>query len=180
MTVYKKLSLVGVLAAFFLSAVAIAGIGENINWLDKNCFQIGPIKSCKPSTNWDTQKTRDFNAKYKFVLHRPGFNPNCWIRFDDNPKGKTAHVYAKWLKARLKQRGITNLSQRKQVIAGRNVSFIGGDDSAKGSRYLVGVWRNKDVGINFECQAAIKDFGTYEPQFMSFITNARIVSERAY
>ncbi len=176
----KKLALLAGVVGLFVGSAAMAGIGENITWNiggNKNCFQIGPITSCKPSKHWDTQKTKDYNAKYKFVLHRSGANPVCWLRFDDNPKGKTAHRYANWLKSRLKQRGYSNLTQRKEVIAGRNVSFIGGYDAAKNFRTVIGVWRNRDVGMNMECTAAAKDFSVYEPQFQSFIANARVVSE---
>lgn len=173
----KKIGLIGLMAAFLFSSVAFAEVGTQFNWVDKLCAIVGPVKICKPSKDWDTQKTEDYNARYKSVLHRGGANPVCWLRFDENPVGKTAHKYADWLKDRMMQRGLTEITQRKQVIDGRNVSFIGGYDAAKGFRYLVGVWRNREVGINLECTAESKDHAVYEPQFMSFITNLRIISE---
>lgn len=177
----KTLSLiVGTLALLLISAGAMAMIGNNINWINKSCFTVGPVKLCKPSTNWDTQKTKDYNAKFKFVLHKGGANPVCWLRFDENPKGKTAHSYANWLKGRYKQRGISNLTIRKEVIAGRNVSFVAGNDSNKGFKYLVGVWRNRDAGVHLECTAKSNDFATYEPQFRNFIGSARFVSETSH
>lgn len=181
MNSFKKYAFLAGLAAMLVGGAATASIGDNIQWMgDKVTFRVGPVQSRKPSTNWDTQKTKDYNGKYKFVIHRPGANPVCWLRFDDNPSGKTAHKYASWLKARLKQRGLSGLSQRKQVIDGRNVSFVSGVDHNKNFRYLVGVWRNRDVGINLECTAHANDFSVYEPQFMSFISNTRIVSEGRY
>jgi len=179
MKLLSKVFLIVAAAGLLASSIAVAGVGENINWIDDSCFQIGPIKSCKPSTNWDTQKTKDLNGKYKFVLHRSGANPVAWLRFDDNPAGKTAHTYAEWLKGRLSQRGLTDLKIRKEVIAGRNVSFISGFDPHKKFRYLVGVFRNRDVGINWECSAHADDFSVYEPQFRSFISQTRVVSETA-
>jgi hypothetical protein len=180
MTLLKKISLVGVMATLCFSAVAMAGIGENITWSDKTCFTISPIKSCKPSRDWDTQKTKDLNAKHKFVLHRAGANPVAWLRFDQNPKGKTAHAYAKWLKDRWSQKGLTDIQIRKEVIAGRNVAFVSGYDPHKDFRYLLGVFRNREVGIHWECSAAAKDFSVYEPQFRTFIEQTRVISETAY
>lgn len=177
----KKIVLaVSVLSLLLISAGATAAIGENINWVSKQCFTVGPVKMCKPSKNWDTQKTKDYNAKYKFVLHRGGANPVCWLRFDESPKGKTAHSYANWLKGRYKQRGLSNLTIRKEVIAGRNVSFVSGTDMSKGFRYLVGVWRNRNAGVNLECTAQAKDFATYAPQFRNFIGSARFISETSH
>ncbi len=179
MRLNKKLSLIGLLA-IFIGGAAIAGIGEEIEWYDSTCFRVGPAKFCKPSTNWDTQKTRDTNAKYKFVLSRSGANPICWLRFDDGVKKQTAHAYAESLTTRLRQRGLVDLNIRKDVIDGRNVAFISGEQADGKLKYLIGAWRNQDIGINLECSAEKKDFATYEPQLNSFIRSGRIVSEHAY
>ncbi len=181
MTALKKLGLVGGMAALLLSSVAIAGVGENIVWLDKYTFQVSPYQGTKPGKQWDTQKTNDTNSKYKFVLHRAGANPKCWLHFDVDPAGKTAHSYAtRTLKRRYRDRGLTGISIRKEVIAGRNTSILTGHDPHKNHRYMVGAWRNREVGINLECDAHVNDFAVYEPQFRNFINSSRIISETSY
>lgn len=159
----------------FSSAPVHAKLGYPINWVDRDCFQVGPIQMCKPSRSWDTQKAGHADFLYKWVLHRKGPNPVCRMEIDEHPHGKTANAYAKWLRAEYRKRGFSTLAYSKKVIAGRNVSFITGIDRSDRSRYLVGIWRTRDLGIRMECSVHLKDFARYEPQFVSFIESGRIV-----
>ena len=169
--------LVVAVAGAVILASATAG-AVNLNWIDKNTVVIdGTFQVSKPGKEWDTQKTNDWAAPVKWVLHRSGANPIIWLRYDQAVTGKTAHDYAQDVKGRLRARGITVESIRNQVISGRNVSLISGVDNSSGFRYLVGVWRNRNVGFNLECTAASQDFGVYEPHCMASIQSVRIVSE---
>jgi hypothetical protein len=131
----------------------------------------------KPGEEWDTQKTNDHAAPFKFVLHKSGANPTVWLRYDQRPQGKTAHDYVQSVQSRLVRRGITDIAIRTEVTAGRNVTFISGIDKDRHLRYLVGVWWNKDSALNLECTTAIRDFAVYEPQCMNLIRSVKILGE---
>ncbi|HEX5036026.1 MAG TPA: hypothetical protein VFX30_02605 [bacterium] len=163
-------------AAMLLTATAAQAI--DLNWVDKNTVIVdGTFQVSKPGKEWDTQKTQDWSAPVKWVLHKEGANPVIWLRYDQAVRGKTAHDYARDVKSRLKARGVSVESVRNQVISGRNVALISGMDNASGFRYLVGVWRNRNKGFNLECTAEAKDFGVYEPHCMAAIQSARILRE---
>ncbi len=172
----KKTLLLAVIAGALFASSSASAVA--LNWIDKNCVVIdNTFQVCKPGKQWDTQKTNDWAAPVKWVLHRSGANPIIWLRYDQSVRGKTAHDYARDVKSRLQARGIRVESVRNQVISGRNVSLISGLDSSSGLRYLVGVWRNKNVGFNLECTAGASDFGVYEPHCMASVQSVRIVSE---
>lgn len=176
----KTFFVVGAVAAMVAATFAYANVNFfDIKWLSKTSFVVGGmVEGNKPSPDWDTQKTKDINSPYKFVLHRGGANPKCWLRFDDDPSGKTAHAYANGLlKSRFEMRGMKVAKILNRQIAGRNVAFIAAHDVAKGHRYLVGAWRNTARGINLECDVDDANFGVYEPQFRNFIDSVRIRSE---
>jgi len=171
----KKFALIvgalSVLAASVASAV-------DLNWVDKNTVIVdGTFQVSKPGSEWDTQKTNDWAAPVKWVLHKSGANPIIWLRYDQAVRGKTAHDYANDVKSRLRARGVQVESVRNQVISGRNISLISGVDNSSGFRYLVGVWRNHNKGFNLECTAATADFGVYEPHCMAAMQSARILKE---
>lgn len=172
----KKLALM--VGALSLLAASVAS-AVDLNWVDKNTVIVdGTFQVSKPGKEWDTQKTNDWAAPVKWVLHRMGANPVIWLRYDQAVRGKTAHDYAQDVKSRLNARGVQVEAVRNQVINGRNVSLISGVDSAGGFRYLVGVWRNRDKGFNLECTAALQDFAVYEPHCMAAIQSARILREQ--
>ena len=171
----RKLALA--VGAIMLMAASIAQAAD-LNWVDKNTVIIdSTFQISKPGDQWDTQKTQDWAAPVKWVLHKAGANPIIWLRYDQAVRGKTAHDYANDVKSRLQARGISVESIRNQTISGRNISLISGVDNASGFRYLVGVWRNKTKGFNLECTAATADFGVYEPHCMASIQSARILRE---
>lgn len=171
----KKLALAAG-AAMLLAATAAQAV--DLNWVDKNTVIVdSTFQVSKPGKEWDTQKTNDWAAPVKWVLHKEGANPIIWLRYDQSVRGKTAHDYAKDVQSRLKSRGVSDLRVRNQVISGRNISLISGVDNASGLRYLVGVWRNRNKGFNLECTAAASDFGVYEPHCMASIQSARILRE---
>ena len=171
----KKLALmVGSLTILAASAASAV----DLNWVDKNTVIVdGTFQVSKPGKQWDTQKTNDWAAPVKWVLHKSGANPIIWLRYDQAVRGKTAHDYANDVKSRLRSRGISELKIRNQVISGRNVALISGVDNSSGFRYLVGVWRNQNKGFNLECTAATSDFSVYEPHCMAAIQSARILRE---
>lgn len=170
-----KLVLAAVAAVTLVASTAGA---VALNWVDKNTVVIdGTFQVSKPGTQWDTQKTNDWAAPVKWVLHKSGANPIIWLRYDQAVRGKTAHDYAQDVKGRLKARGINVESIRNQTISGRNVALVSGIDNASGLRYLVGVWRNRNKGFNLECTAAASDFGVYEPHCMASIQSVRILKE---
>jgi opacity protein-like surface antigen len=172
---HKKL-LLAAGAAMLLSATVAQAV--DLNWVDKNTVIVdGTFQVSKPGKEWDTQKTQDWAAPVKWVLHKEGANPIIWLRYDQAVRGKTAHDYANDVKSRLRARGVSVESVRNQVISGRNVSLISGVDNSSGFRYLVGVWRNRNKGFNLECTAASADFGVYEPHCMAAIQSARILKE---
>ncbi len=163
--------------ALLLTASSAKAI--DLDWTSKNCVTVDQtFHVCKPGEQWDTQKTKDWAAPVKWVLHRSGANPIIWLRYDQSVTGKTAHDYAKDVKSRLQGRGITVESIRNKTINGRNVSMINGVDNSSGLRYEVAVWRNKNKGFNLECTAAAQDFGVYEPHCQASIQSARILREQ--
>lgn len=163
-------------AAMILTASAAQAV--DLNWVDKNTVIVdSTFQVSKPGKQWDTQKTNDWAAPVKWVLHKEGANPIIWLRYDQSVRGKTAHDYANDVKSRLRARGVSVDSVRNQVISGRNISLISGTDNASGFRYLVGVWRNRNKGFNLECTAAAQDFAVYEPHCMASIQSARILRE---
>jgi hypothetical protein len=165
-------------AAMLLTASVAQAQSVDLNWIDKNTVIVdSTFQVSKPGKQWDTQKTNDWAAPVKWVLHKSGANPIIWLRYDQAVRGKTAHDYAKDVQSRLKSRGISDLRIRNQVISGRNVALISGVDNASGFRYLVGVWRNRNKGFNLECTAEAKDFSVYEPHCMASIQSARILRE---
>ncbi len=173
---HKKHLVLAVGAAVLLTASVAKAV--DLNWVDRNTVIVdGTFQVSKPGKEWDTQKTEDWAAPVKWVLHKMGPNPIIWLRYDQAVRGKTAHDYAQDVRSRLKARGIEVESVRNQVISGRNVSLISGVDNHSGFRYLVGVWRNRDKGFNLECTAATQDFGVYEPHCMAAIQSARILRE---
>ena len=178
---FKTFLVVAMVAFFAASAVAMSSNVDlfQMQWMTKTKFSnAGIVTAEKPSTNWDTQKTDDRNSPYKFVLHRGGANPKCWLRYDELPSGGTAHSYASsMLKSRLEMRGMKVSKILERVVGGRNVSYIAANDMAKGHRYLIGAWRNSIRGINLECDVDDANFGVYEPQFRNFIDSVRITSE---
>lgn len=177
----KTLVVVGMVALFAVSAWAMSSNVDlfQMQWVTKTKFSnAGVVEGEKPSTDWDTQKTEDRNSPYKFVLHRGGANPKCWLRYDENPEYKTAHAYANGLlKPRLEMRGMKVGKILERVVDGRNVAYIAANDVAKGHRYLIGAWRNQSHGINLECDVDDANFGVYEPQFRNFIDSIRITRE---
>lgn len=173
----KHPKLVLAVGAVVLLAASVAS-AVDLNWVDKNTVIVdGTFQVSKPGSEWDTQKTQDWAAPVKWVLHKSGANPIIWLRYDQAVRGKTAHHYAQDVKSRLKARGVTVDSIRNQVISGRNVSLVSGVDNNSGFRYLVGVWRNRDKGFNLECTAATSDFSVYEPHCMAAMQSARILKE---
>lgn len=173
---HKKHLVLAVGAAVLLTASVAKAV--DLNWVDKNTVIVdGTFQVSKPGSEWDTQKTEDWSAPVKWVLHKSGANPIIWLRYDQAVRGKTAHDYANDVKSRLRARGISSLTVRNQVISGRNISLISGVDSSSGFRYLVGVWRNRNKGFNLECTAATVDFSVYEPHCMASIQSARILKE---
>lgn len=173
----KHQKLVLAVGAVVLLAASVAS-AVDLNWVDKNTVIVdGTFQVSKPGSEWDTQKTEDWAAPVKWVLHKSGANPIIWLRYDQAVRGKTAHDYAQDVKSRLKARGVSVQSIRNQVISGRNISLISGVDNSSGFRYLVGVWRNRNKGFNLECTAASSDFGVYEPHCMAAMQSARILRE---
>ena len=173
----KHPKLVLAVGAVVLLAASVAS-AVDLNWVDKNTVIVdGTFQVSKPGKEWDTQKTEDWAAPVKWVLHKSGANPIIWLRYDQAVRGKTAHDYAQDVKSRLKARGVSVQSIRNQVISGRNISLISGVDNSSGFRYLVGVWRNRNKGFNLECTAASSDFGVYEPHCMASMQSARILRE---
>ena len=173
----KHPKLVLAVGAVVLLAASVAS-AVDLNWFDKNTVIVdGTFQVSKPGKEWDTQKTEDWAAPVKWVLHKSGANPIIWLRYDQAVRGKTAHDYAQDVKSRLKARGVSVQSIRNQVISGRNISLISGVDNSSGFRYLVGVWRNRNKGFNLECTAASSDFGVYEPHCMASMQSARILRE---
>lgn len=178
---FKMFLVVAMVVLFAASAVAMSSNVDlfQMQWMTKTKFNnAGIVTAEKPSKDWDTQKTEDRNSPYKFVLHRGGANPKCWLRYDENPQYKTAHSYANnLLKPRLEMRGMKVSKILERVIDGRNVAYIAANDVSKGHRYLIGAWRNKVRGINLECDVDDGNFGVYEPQFRNFIDSVRITDE---
>jgi len=173
---HQKKIMLALGAVMLLSASKAKAV--DLNWVDKNTVIVdGTFQVSKPGKEWDTQKTEDWAAPVKWVLHKSGANPIIWLRYDQAARGKTAHDYAQDVKSRLRARGIQVESVRNQTISGRNISLISGVDNNSGFRYLVGVWRNRNKGFNLECTAATQDFGVYEPHCMAAIQSARILRE---
>lgn len=172
----------------FLSAVMIGLtallVGSNahavsLSWIEQNRTVIvdNTVQVSKPSGKWDTQtKGYEDPAPVKWVRHVDGANPQIFLRYSTNVKGKTAHNYAQQVvKHELAARGIMVSGIENKVINGRNIAIING---MKGDeRFMVGVWRHQNIGFQLECLAVSNRFGEFMGEFYSAINSVRILKE---
>lgn len=154
-------------------AVALTWIESNRTVIVDNTVQVS-----KPSGKWDTQTDHYKDpAPVKWVRHVRDANPQMFLRYSQNVRGKTAHDYARGIvKNELAARGITVTGIENKVVNNRNVSIING---MKGDeRYMVGVWRHRDIGFQLECVAISEKFGDFMNEFDTAIQSVKILKEQ--
>lgn len=174
----KKISL-----ALLVLALTVASVNQakavSLDWSDSNKTVVvdHTVQVTKPSTKWDTQtKHYEDSAPVKWVRHVADANPQIFLRYSTNVKGQTAHDYASGIvKGELATRGITINSIQNKVINNRNVSIING--SKGDERFMVGVWRHKNIGFQLECLATNKKFDSFMGEFQQAISSVKILKE---
>lgn len=175
----KKLVLAFLGAVLAVSTITNAH-AVKLTWIEKNKTVIfeDTVQVSKPTGKWDTQtKYYKDPAPVKWVRHVAGANPQIFLRYTSNVKGKTAHVYAtKIVKKELEGRGIAVSKIEKKVINNRHVAIIHG--SMGNERYMVGVWRHENIGFQLECLAISSRFDEFMGQFNEAIESVKILKER--
>lgn len=161
-----------ILGAKSAHAVALSWIESNRTVIVDNTVQVS-----KPSTKWDTQtKHYEDPAPVKWVRHVDGANPQMFLRYNANVKGKTAHDYASQVvKGELSARGITVTGVENKVVNGRNVAVVNGMRGDE--RFMVGVWRHQNIGFQLECVAVSNRFGEFMSDFDRTIDSVKILKE---
>lgn len=167
-----------VVAVFALLSVSSAQ-AVDLKWVDSNRTVIvdNTVQVTKPSTKWDTQtKHYEDPAPVKWVRHVGGANPQIFLRYSTNVKGQTAHDYASLIvKRELSQRGIHVTKRQNKVINNRNVAVIEG---TKGNeKYMIGVWRHRNIGFQLECVAEGNKFDKFNGEFQQAINSVKILKE---
>lgn len=169
---FKKAAFLVGLAGFLFATGAQA---VDLNWTSKTCVVVDSTFSvCKPSKSWDTQTKSIVDEPVRWVLHRSGANPIIKLLYDTNPRGKTAHDYAKYVKQDLEARQIKISKVENRVINGRNVSILSGQGSDNFG-YLVAVYRDGGKGLRLECTASNENFSFFSQEFMASINSVRFV-----
>lgn len=169
----KQIGLVVVSAVLILSGAASAW-AVDLQW-SGNCFTMdGGLYLCKPDNKWDTQKTEEALRPVKMVYHKGGSNPVIWVMYD-TVSVPSAMSYASTVRARYESRGLKDITVTKEVVAGRDIYIVAGQDEGKGARFAVAlVWRSGvSKAFQVEYTAASQDFGTYYPQFMATVQSIR-------
>lgn len=174
----KKTILFGVLLPIVLSTATAQAV--NLAWIESNRTVIvdNTVQVSKPNTKWDTQtKHYEDPAPVKWVRHKGGANPQIFLRYSQNVKGKTAHDYAAQIvKKELASRGIQVTNVENKVVNNRHVAVING---MKGDeRYMVGVWRHRDIGFQMECVAVNDKFNQFMGEFQQAIDSVKILKEQ--
>jgi len=171
---FHYLTLMGLLLGLFLAGPVQAKIDTSINWTSKNCFDIGPLQSCRPSDDWDTQRNPDFIPNYRWVYHKSGANPMVKVRFVENPVGKTLKDFSNDLEGRLRHQGMVDITSHGEKVNGQDAVIINAYSPSKNRRFLYGVFRGGNVGVYWECTTEPKDFQSYKNQFRTFISRTRV------
>jgi hypothetical protein len=176
----KKNLLLALMVATFVMLGSKAAQAVNLSWVDSNRTVIveNTVQVTKPSTKWDTQtKHYEDPAPVKWVRHIDGANPQMFLRYSANVKGRTAHDYAKLIvKNELAARGITVTGVQNKVINNRHVAVING--TKDNERYMIGVWRHRDIGFQLECKAELNKFDNFMGEFDQAINSVQIVKEQ--
>lgn len=174
----KSILLTLAVATFTMFGVSTAH-AVALNWIESNRTVIvdNTVQVSKPSTQWDTQtKHYEDPAPVKWVRHVDGANPQMFLRYNANVKGKTAHDYASQVvKHELAARGITVTGIENKVVNNRNVAIINGMRGDE--RFMVGVWRHQNIGFQLECLAVSSRFGEFMSDFDRAINSVKILKE---
>jgi len=176
-----KTAVVVSLMAFFIANTAHALTKKDLHWSDdkRTVTVLNTIQFSKPSTKWDTQTSSYKDpAPVKWVYQEAGPNPEIFLRYRADVTGKTAHAYANQVKDELAGRGIHVYKTEDKVINGRNVAILyanSGED-----KYMVGVWRHKDLGFLLECKAHASKFYRFMYDFNQAISSVRVLQEAGY
>lgn len=173
----KSLTLAAVMA-MAVSFISGSAHAVKLDWVKKNQTVIidNTVEISKPNKKWDTQ-TRAYEdpAPVKWVRHIRGANPQMFLRYKKDVRGKTAHHYARKVANELRSRGITVSKIEKRVINNRHVAIVHG---RKGNElYQVGVWRHRDIGFQLECIAESDFFSKYASEFDQAIRSVKILKE---
>lgn len=176
----KKYFLLSLAAALMSLTTVNAAHAVALSWIESNRTVIvdNTVQVSKPNGKWDTQTDHYKDpAPVKWVRHVRDANPQMFLRYSQNVRGKTAHDYAKGVvKNELASRGITVTGIENKVVNNRHVSIING---MKGDeRYMVGVWRHRNVGFQLECVAVSDKFGEFMGEFDNAIQSVKILKEQ--
>lgn len=168
--------------AFAMAWVGVESVQASVGltWIENNRTVIvdNTVQVSKPSKKWDTQtKHYEDPAPVKWVRHIGGANPQIFLRYSTNVKGKTAHHYAKLIvKNELSGRNIQVTGIENKVINNRHVSIING--TRGNERLMIGVWRHQDIGFQMECVAEGSHFDDFMGEFQQAISSVKILKEQ--
>lgn len=165
------MTLMGIAMALPAGAVDFQWQGEGSNCLTMDAS----FYFCKADNKWDVQKTEEALRPAKMVYHKGGANPVIWIIYDTAASASSASDYASKVRARYESRGIKDITVTKEVVGGKDIYVVSGEDSAKGARFSSAlVWKSgMKKALQLEYTAGSVDFSTYQPQFMAVIQSIK-------
>jgi len=172
-----KRKLFGMVAVATLLTASLAGAAD-LKWSGTTCFTMdSSFYMCKPDDKWDTQKTEEVTRPVKFVYAKSGANPIIWVVLDNLASADSASDYASKVRSRYESRGLKDIMTSKEVVGGKDVYIVSGEDTAKGSRFSTALfWRSGlSKVLQVEYTAGSQDFSTYQPQFLATVASVRDV-----